>query len=865
MNTDIIQFSMNQKDKIVGLLNKMLILKKKNNKEIEVTLSDRGITLTTELFHTLAEGLVIYSNLIFQELEISRENIFSRPETADIIEQFSNRENMSNTDHMQKSLTPESIEKLHINFKKELDKVIDFSNPKAVYSWLNELKKYVNNPQLSLLLDDNGINSVSYLIRKLEVNGYSETVTNVDNLDDYYRKLISYQLQELKEYGFFAYEYMIRYLEKKDAQIVSQNSVELNTQLNELLSTQQNLQKRLTVFKLEKEGKIKVVDKKLQKTVGFSERKQLLEKEMEAIQNKTIDDHNMVTFEKSRKAAARLQSVIQNTNLEKDPAILMYNKASTSHNLKDIVQAIDAAKQLDNGQTHKESLLKALSSLVEVYYPNEIAEGIDKIERFNGFFVNESVKNNPTLPLFNKAVETYNVDDIKQAIEATEQLDDSYMYKKPMLNTLVAMRNNIEKIHMQEEMYRMIQSVNNYLAQNPMIESSPFISLYRKATESKSAKDIMLAIQALKAPENANNQVTANMKSLLDKMLIDYYPELVNLRSRYQQLLQEEQKTVALTTAAIEKTEQELTRINVQITDIQQKIESSRENQTSNERSDNSPVVETPNLPGSSSPYAMLPKEPLEEDYYQRLENAAKEGPIFHDDDIDFDLTPKQEKPHIIKEIKKAPSKLLNKIKNSSFVKLTSKVLNMMKKHQLATTVATLTMLGVAGIAKTLAPEAENVEPINTVVIEDSVQNLRETVANNTSQNVENQSTEVTTTETEIETKSDEEKFNDELNEALTNILGGNMKIYTSVDRAIDSVEAKQPSEKQLNNYWSNATPAVFYESEAGKTQTLTREEAEKVIAEGGEVVARFDNNGTPIGYAKVGQEMSQDNSTKSM
>ena len=91
------------------------------------------------------------------------------------------------------------------------------------------------------------------------------------------------------------------------------------------------------------------------------------------------------------------------------------------------------------------------------------------------------------------------------------------------------------------------------------------------------------------------------------------------------------------------------------------------------------------------------------------------------------------------------------------------------------------------------------------------------------------------------------------------------MKVYTSVDRAIDNVEAKQPSEKQLNNSWSNATPAAFYESETGKTQTLTREEAEKVIAEGGEVVARFDNNGTPIGYAKVGQEISQDNSTKSM
>ena len=418
---------------------------------------------------------------------------------------------------------------------------------------------------------------------------------------------------------------------------------------------------------------------------------------------------------------------------------------------------------------------------------------------------------------------------------------------------------------MQEVMSSVIQSVNNLIAQNPMVESSPFVSLYRKAMESKNAKDIVLALQALEAPENQNNKLKDNMKNVLTAMLHVISPELSSLKDQYQQLLKEEEETVSLTTAAIEKTEQELTKINEQINDIQQKLKNSRENETSNAGLDNSPVVETPNLPGSSSPYAMLPKEPLAEDYYQRLENAAKEGPIFHDDDIDFDLTPRQEKPHIIKEIKKAPSKLLNKIKNSSFVKLTSKVLNIMKKHQLATTIATLTMLGVAGIAKTLAPEAENIEPINAVVIEDSVQNLHETVANDTTQDIENQNIEATTTETQIETKSDEEKFNDELNEALANILGGNMKVYTSVDRAIDNVEAKQPSEKQLNNSWSNATPAAFYESETGKTQTLTREEAEKVIAEGGEVVARFDNNGTPIGYAKVGQEISQDNSTKSM
>ena len=126
----------------------------------------------------------------------------------------------------------------------------------------------------------------------------------------------------------------------------------------------------------------------------------------------------------------------------------------------------------------------------------------------------------------------------------------------------------------------------------------------------------------------------------------------------------------------------------------------------------------------------MIPRNKLEETYEERLENAAKEEPIFHDtemkensmsveetnqtevglnnndnnlnseqkttfneenqdskqenneedlelnlipkndDDLDFDLTPEEYKPQIIQSVKKASAKLLEKIKNSKFIEL---------------------------------------------------------------------------------------------------------------------------------------------------------------------------------------------------
>lgn len=184
-----------------------------------------------------------------------------------------------------------------------------------------------------------------------------------------------------------------------------------------------------------------------------------------------------------------------------------------------------------------------------------------------------------------------------------------------------------------------------------------------------------------------------------------------------------EQDTIDMYTADLNATKEELSQVTEQINNLKVQKETNKENTTSNIKLSEEDSKKVENLPGSSSPTAMIPRNKLEETYKERLENAAKEEPIFHDtemkensmpveetnqtevglnnndnnlnseqkttsneenqdskqenneenldlnlipkndDDLDFDLTPEEYKPQIIQSVKKASAKLLEKSK----------------------------------------------------------------------------------------------------------------------------------------------------------------------------------------------------------
>lgn len=321
--------------------------------------------------------------------------------------------------------------------------------------------------------------------------------------------------------------------------------------------------------------------------------------------------------------------------------------------------------------------------------------------------------------------------------------------------------------------------------------------------------------------------------------------------TEYMELLKLEQETVEATEEKIIQTFAELVPIEQEIAQVSVEIEKMKNN--SNEKPN-----EAQNLPGSSSLYDMLPKKELEEDYYKRLENAAAEGPIFHDSEIDFNLQKVDKKPHIIKKVSKASARLINKIRNFKFSEWIAPAFNFMKKYKMAIAITTLTItsatLGFVGGKHSEIAKNQETSEIVTDIEENSIPETTVTEEKNVSEIAGTQPD--ISIENIVQESTEEENFNSELEEALNNILEGNAKVYFSSDRAINDINGKLPTEKQLENSWENATPGAYYTLENNQLEKITKEEATDYWQDGGTVAVRMDNNGTPIGWVPVeGQE----------
>jgi len=346
---------------------------------------------------------------------------------------------------------------------------------------------------------------------------------------------------------------------------------------------------------------------------------------------------------------------------------------------------------------------------------------------------------------------------------------------------------------------------------------------------------------------------TSEIKPLLITVLGNTLDKTVdNLQQQYAKVEKEEQDAKNHAENLEKQTKEKLEGINKEIEEQQALVNSQSTVENDEVAVDETtelgvPVPEEPVVDNNRPISHIAPLDkPLEDDYYQRLENAAKEGPIFHDTEINYDLTPQQEKKKFsIKSIKKAPAELIKKVKDSKFTKKVAEVTEWFKQHKLATAVITG---GVIVAAAMMSGSTANSSQLP------EEENAIEQTMDNTDEKVEQ---EVAVDEV-VEEKTEEQQFEESLQNTLNDILGTNTKVYTSVDRAINDEDAKTPYVES----WKNANANTFYDSEA---DVIGRDEAEKIIADGGEVVARFDNDGTIIGYAKVSQELSEDASGKSM
>lgn len=508
---------------------------------------------------------------------------------------------------------------------------------------------------------------------------------------------------------------------------------------------------------------------------------------------------------------------------------------------------------------------------------------------------------------------------------------DSFVKRKEILEQKISeleeQRLSAQNLISNSELEQQKQSVQGLINYFPEMKDEEPIVLYNNAIKSQNKEDILKAIQAVNTMENElhknpilevlNTMLTIDEQKLKNSNLEN---ELAKLTKEKEELLKLEQDTIDMYTADLNATKEELSQVTEQINNLKVQKETNKENTTSNIKLSEEDSKKVENLPGSSSPTAMLPRNKLEETYKERLENAAKEEPIFHDtemkensmpveetnqtevglnnndnnlnseqkttsneenqdskqenneenldlnlipkndDDLDFDLTPEEYKPQIIQSVKKASAKLLEKIKNSKFIELTTKVIEKLREHKVAalavTSAAFIGIVGMAGISK------NNEDKTNTNEIPQTTEQTFETPTESNIETPIEPAIETTPVETSevVATPTDEEtSYKEDLSQALSNILNSNSEVYTSADRAINNTNGLQP----YTESWQNAEPSAYYKIEDNQLQKMNETEANNYYQDGGNVAVRMDNNGTPIGYVSVDQQ--ENTSSKSM
>lgn len=178
-----------------------------------------------------------------------------------------------------------------------------------------------------------------------------------------------------------------------------------------------------------------------------------------------MNEENRELDEKIEKNVAKINQLngfINDESIKNSAAINTYNTALLTKNVKDIAKAIEEANKLEEGHMYKAPLLGALTGMMQKYanitykdyitktrpvltedklikIDNQIDENITKINKLNSFIIDENVKNTSAMETYNIAIKTKNLDDIEKALEEAKKLDDSHMYKAPLLGALNAM------------------------------------------------------------------------------------------------------------------------------------------------------------------------------------------------------------------------------------------------------------------------------------------------------------------------------------------------------------------------------------------------------------------------------------------
>lgn len=476
-----------------------------------------------------------------------------------------------------------------------------------------------------------------------------------------------------------------------------------------------------------------------------------------------------------------------------------------------------------------------------------------------------------------KAIQVYyiatafpDVENIIKALETACALPDSSKMKEPLIDTIVKLsaryasqKDEEEKQAIQDAISRLnIQTVDN---KNVAIQN-----------QIDDLKSQLVAIENQRQLRiNEMKPIKQSIQEKLAQLTITPSQKVDSTDNEFDLVPEEEKKNVR---------EQEFNQYLDKLTDI------ANEGPIFNDRSKIRPQDDWMEI---NTAKALNRYDNLEHDNIQVSDNVSanvnteanipQETVIDHsenhsEDYFDLPVTEDSLKlPHPIKAIKKASANLISKIYNidfkkykNAFVEKIKSALNVMKQNKVATTVGLLAagimIASSLGKDTTLSNSVTNTPNIESEKFiargddhtgTDSMENSDNLTDQYITSDQSVDQTEVSTGSSSIENEmSEDELFQQNLQQTLNQILDGKTKVYISADRAAQDVNGQLPSASQLENSWQNATPGAYYNVENGAIHQMSEQEAKDYWQDGGQVVVSMNHNGTPIGYTTMEQEV---------
>ena len=892
----IISANINTKN-MVTVLKSMMQLKKQNNDDI--TYEYDGYKLDTTNCNSDDDALVKYADAISKTNEIKKNELLKETAIRKTIYLFQlSRGNRYNGMRPEQEEANHEIFELEKDYKVKFNEInsIDANNAEEVYNWLNALTPYINTHALSLAP---GLNAPvsdpnKYLVNVLNEKGYNTETTLVNNVNDFYKNMISAKLKDLDEYNFFISDY-------KDLPTKYYN---LNSQKTLDMAEVKFIEEQVRLLGY---GIDKINDEVRRENEKFESQIAELSKDIDT----NIGDNYFDNLA---------------TNVQEEKAVELYKYASAIPSIERIEEAMNVINVLPEGKLKQE----LTDATVSIYNKHIVSE--DDKKEIEKYFDEKGIDFKPVY----SRTENDNKQDA-QNIKLSEESKNKiakltaqhegiiercgnaksaitakilyYTSREKTLRERSKLDSNFEKYEMYTKVLSSAGLENNiesnlntvnienqapkeeYQLNTNVLESNEEVAGNIQKEISNDEPEYDLSIMSnpelnnnisTEEPEydlsiaKADNQLNPDLDKDVEFEMVEqgtnkkgFFGKLKDKFSKKQEelVVEDLDKEPEIETPVLEEPQSKLDNLNLEYGEeenydaIQEiKMPEVEETPVVNEE-----VVEEPTV---NNEVEQTIEEPLQQET-EEVEEASEVEPVQEENnDVEYDLTYNEEldfnllddeedtlKEFVpVKAIKKISKDLYDKITSADYKSRIKKAVDKLKEHKKAVItgalVATAIMLGAAVATSSRGNNREDNNTSQEIAIEDT--NIE--TPNVDFENFDiDENIALKESETEnIESVDEKQASIEDLSQqAINNAASGNTNVYAnSYDAMVDqnSVSAYAPS-------WENANGGSYYIlSEAGLKE-VSNEEAQTALENGERVIQKVVNEDQTIGFVNVEAE----------